>query len=177
MDLPVSCCALNPFLCTDASDLKTINIWSSEAMMGCGSLLPQNLPRIWSSVVWPSYMMTWSYAHSWWGSISNSVKICAKKYSKCFYDILLLLEVHKILRHKMAHFSCAYQLDSMPRSCAEYPYTIFLCRIISKFWGLRILNVAVGTFGQPNRWGQRIFDCPGSQAKVGGARKIWSFLS
>ena len=35
----------------------------------------------------------------------------------------------------MAHFSCAYQLDSMPRSCAEYPYTIFLCRIIvRKSW-------------------------------------------
>lgn len=57
---PVLCVALKPFRCTDASDLKTMNILLDEARSGCGSLLPQKRPSVVVSVVAPSYTAMWS---------------------------------------------------------------------------------------------------------------------
>ena len=45
------CLAEKPLRCTEASDLKTMSILSLVAPTGCGTLLPQNLPSTFESVV------------------------------------------------------------------------------------------------------------------------------
>lgn len=52
--LPVLWVARKPFLWMEASLLNTMYIWFPVAKIGCGSLVPQNLPRTWLSGESPS---------------------------------------------------------------------------------------------------------------------------